>query len=259
MNRGYIKLWRKITEWEWYDDVNTCRVFIHLLIGVNHKDAKWRGKQLYSGETIKSLETLAMEANLSVQSVRTSINKLKSTGELTERKHGKFRILKLENHRMYHDSNGAINSESTVNQQGINRESTADKNVKNVKNDKNEKKIVSVREETETLFDSIDDLCSRHGIENRVNKKALDVLVERYVGKIRMKVEAQHCISWLLDKNMKTISTPRLGNWMKKALEFQKREQNRLLEPKEKIGRNQLREFFVDTKPKENLQYIKHG
>ena len=29
---GWIKLHRKITEWEWYSDANTFRVFMHLLL-----------------------------------------------------------------------------------------------------------------------------------------------------------------------------------------------------------------------------------
>ena len=28
----YIKLSRKILDWEWYGNINTCRVFIHMLL-----------------------------------------------------------------------------------------------------------------------------------------------------------------------------------------------------------------------------------
>ena len=30
MNDGYIKLHRKIVDWEWYDDLPVFRLFIHL-------------------------------------------------------------------------------------------------------------------------------------------------------------------------------------------------------------------------------------
>ena len=30
---GQILLHRKIVEWEWYTDINTCRLFIHMLTG----------------------------------------------------------------------------------------------------------------------------------------------------------------------------------------------------------------------------------
>ncbi len=31
MNDGFIKLHRKIIDWEWYDDINTKTLFIHIL------------------------------------------------------------------------------------------------------------------------------------------------------------------------------------------------------------------------------------
>lgn len=37
--KGWLKLHRQITEWEWYDDANTFRLLIHLLIMANSKDA----------------------------------------------------------------------------------------------------------------------------------------------------------------------------------------------------------------------------
>ena len=40
---GWIKLHRKITEWEWYTDRNTLAVFLHLLIMANIEDKKYRG------------------------------------------------------------------------------------------------------------------------------------------------------------------------------------------------------------------------
>jgi len=30
-------------DWEWYDDINTKVLFIHLLIKANWKEKKWRG------------------------------------------------------------------------------------------------------------------------------------------------------------------------------------------------------------------------
>jgi len=94
----------------------------------------------------------------------------------------------------------------------------------------------AARSETQTLYEAIGELCTKYGLENSVCLKSLDVLVERYVGKIHMKVELQHCVSWLLDKGLKNISTQRIGNWFKKAQEIQKREQLKSLEFKERIG-----------------------
>lgn len=91
----------------------------------------------------------------------------------------------------------------------------------------------AVRPETEQLLKRIDELCTQYGLQNSVNGKSLDILVERYLGKVRMNVEVQHCISWLVEKNLRAITTQRIGNWFRKAQEIQKRNENKQLEWKE--------------------------
>jgi len=80
---GWIKIHRKMLEWEWYNDNNTKILFLHLLLTANHKDKKWQGKIIKRGQKITSIQHLADETNLTVQQIRTSLNKLKSTGEIT--------------------------------------------------------------------------------------------------------------------------------------------------------------------------------
>ena len=83
MNEGWILLHRSILNWEWYDDANTIRVFIHVLLKANHTPKKWRGIEVPRGSFLTSHQTLAKELGLSIQNIRTSISKLKSTGTLT--------------------------------------------------------------------------------------------------------------------------------------------------------------------------------
>ena len=139
MNNGWIKLHRSLLDWEWYSDKTTLLLFIHLLITVNHAPTKWRGVDVFIGETIKSLDTIVEESGLSVQNVRTSINRLKSTGELTQRQHGKYRILQLVKYKDYQQSNTEDNILLTPSQQGSNRDLTHNKNIR-IKELKNEKK-----------------------------------------------------------------------------------------------------------------------
>ncbi|MBQ9845807.1 MAG: hypothetical protein IJO54_06970 [Oscillospiraceae bacterium] len=82
-SKGFIVLKREILDWEWYGDINTKVLFLHLLLCANHKPQRWRGIQLQRGQLITSLAHLAAETGLSVQSVRTALGKLKSTGEIT--------------------------------------------------------------------------------------------------------------------------------------------------------------------------------
>ena len=80
---NWIKLNRSILEWEWYDDINTKVLFIHLLLTVNYEPKKWHGITIDRGQRVVSLAELAEETGLSIQNIRTAINHLKSTGELT--------------------------------------------------------------------------------------------------------------------------------------------------------------------------------
>ena len=92
LNNGWIKLHRQFVEWEWYSDHNVCRLFLHCLMKANHKEAKWQGSTIKEGEFISSRDKLSSETGLSIQQVRTSVNKLKSTGELTIKTSNKFTL-----------------------------------------------------------------------------------------------------------------------------------------------------------------------
>lgn len=80
-NDGWIKLHRKMGEWEWYDHIPTFRVFMHLLIHANYADTKWRGYVVGRGEYMTSYRKLADETGLSLKQTRTAIGNLEKTGE----------------------------------------------------------------------------------------------------------------------------------------------------------------------------------
>ena len=80
---GWVKIHRQLLEWEWYDDTNTFRLFIHLLLKANHKEKKYRGMLLQPGTILTGRDLLAKELKLSSQQIRTSLTKLKSTNEIT--------------------------------------------------------------------------------------------------------------------------------------------------------------------------------
>ena len=83
--KEFVKVYRKLLEWEWYSDVNTKTLFIHCLLRANWREGKWQGIHYLPGEFITSLPSLAEESGLTVRQVRTSLNKLISTGELTSK------------------------------------------------------------------------------------------------------------------------------------------------------------------------------
>ena len=69
---GFIQIHRKITEWEWYDDANTFRLFMHLLLKANYKAKSYRGMQLEAGTILTGRDLLAKELKMSVQQISTA-------------------------------------------------------------------------------------------------------------------------------------------------------------------------------------------
>lgn len=131
---GFVLLHRKLLEWEWYDDANTMRLFIHCLLRANHKNNKWQGKIIKKGSFVTSYEKLSIETGLSIQQIRTSIEKLKSTGELTYQSTSQYSIITVNNWDKFQQDNKQNNKQITNNQQTNNKQITTNNNDNNDNN-----------------------------------------------------------------------------------------------------------------------------
>ena len=92
---GHIRLSRDITEWGWYKDSCTLRVFFHLLMKANWKDGEYMGHKIERGSLVTGRKQLALELGLSERNIRTAIDHLKTTNELTIKTTNKFSIITL--------------------------------------------------------------------------------------------------------------------------------------------------------------------
>jgi hypothetical protein len=128
---GWIKLHRQITDWEWYDDHNTFRLFMHLLLKANHKERSYRGVKIEVGCVMTGRELLSKETGLSVQQIRTCLERLKSTNEITIKSDKQGTIIQVVKYKDYQ----VTTNESTTNQPTSNQQVTTNKNVKKEKND----------------------------------------------------------------------------------------------------------------------------
>jgi len=138
---GWIKLHRKMLDWEWYDDANCFRVFMHLLIIANHKDNRWRGRLILRGQHLTSLGKLANGTGLTVSKVRTAISKLESTGEIASESHAQDTVFTIKNYDSYQDDDTALAEESQANDKPLAKQSQSnDTALATNKNDKKEKK-----------------------------------------------------------------------------------------------------------------------
>lgn len=129
---GWICLYKKLVNWEWYQDGNTCRLFIHLLLLANYEDKYWQGQLIKRGQLVTSLEHLSDDLGLSVQQIRTSIKKLKSTGEITSKATNKYTLVTVERYEDYQSNEEKATNKITNEQQTNNKQITTTNNITNI-------------------------------------------------------------------------------------------------------------------------------
>lgn len=150
MCNGWIKLHRKILDWEWFTSPSTLQLFIYLLLRANKEDKKWRGILIKRGQLVTSVATISEETKLSTQQVRTSLNRLKSTNEITSKTTNRFTLItvcKYESYQLYDEAEQQTKQQAlqqTNNKQITNKQQQL-KNNKNIRNNKKESILTNVR------------------------------------------------------------------------------------------------------------------
>jgi hypothetical protein len=122
---GWIKLHRKITDWEWFEDKNTFIVFITLLLMANHKEKKYKGIVVKVGTIVTGRDILARQTKLTVQQIRTALSKLKLTNEITIETSPQGTVIEIVNYKKYQ----LITNEITIEQPINNHQTTTNNNV----------------------------------------------------------------------------------------------------------------------------------
>lgn len=125
---GYIKLYRKLIRWGWYQDSVVKSLFLHCLLMASFKDFDWQGRRLKAGEFITSYKRLSEDLGFTVQQIRTALKKLESTGEITSKATNRFTVITVMNWENYQIEDIAINTDGnnqiTNNQQTDNNQIT---------------------------------------------------------------------------------------------------------------------------------------
>lgn len=142
MNQGWIKLHRQLLEWDWYDDINTKVLFLHLLLKANHKEKKYRGKVIKVGQVMTGRKLLSLETGLTEQQIRTSLSKLKSTNEITIESNAQGTIIQVVKYKEYQIPTKEITNEQP----------TSNQRVTTNKNDNKEKKEIVINNITSKEF-----------------------------------------------------------------------------------------------------------
>lgn len=118
---GWVSLYKKFVNWEWYQDTNVKSIFIHLLLLASYEDTKWQGRMVKRGQVIISSGNIANELKLTRQQVRTALKKLESTNEISIESTNKYLVITVEKYSDYqigfqnnnHQTTNKITTKST--------------------------------------------------------------------------------------------------------------------------------------------------
>jgi hypothetical protein len=187
---GWIKLHRQILEWEWYSDNNCFRLFLHLLLKANHKEKRFKGIELKVGSIVTSRDLLARETGLSSQQIRTALNKLISTNEITSKTSSQGTILQIVSYEKYQVATNEITNEQPTS----NQRATTNKNIKKEKKENiyrqfkhlkltieefNKLKIDYTQEQIDFILDSVENYAQNKKY-NSLYLTSLNWLKEKY-------------------------------------------------------------------------------
>ena len=115
MTSGWIKLHRKIKEWEWYKDSQVVHLFYHLIISANDKDKKWKDFNIRRGEFVTSVRNISEETGIPVISVRRKLEILEKSGAILRKTTNKFTLITICKYGSYQSTEQT--SEQTSEQQ----------------------------------------------------------------------------------------------------------------------------------------------
>ena len=183
---NYIKIDRKILEWEWYKNLNTCRLFLHFLLKANWKDGRFEGKDIPRGSFVSSISSLSDDTGLTSREVRTAIGHLKSTGEVTSESHNRFTVFSVTNYDLYQVSDKQTDSQATNERQANDKRLTSERH-------SNDKRMTTIEEKKEIkevkkgiykqIIDLYNDICVSFSKVTKISenrKKAISARLKMY-------------------------------------------------------------------------------
>ena len=166
---GFIKISRSILEWRWFSDANTFRLFMFLLLTANFADTEYNEIEIKRGECLTTVKKLSQQTKMSIQNIRTSLNRLKLTNEITIRTTPKFSIITINNYDKYQSGNKQTNKQLTNKQQTEASESNKPlfllNNKEEIYNKKNNNKKARARENTNGLNPKVHNFPERDDID----------------------------------------------------------------------------------------------
>jgi hypothetical protein len=115
MNRGYVKLWRKSIDAGWLSNHKLWAFWCWCLMKASHKEYELivgcQKVHLMPGDLIFGRKKVSKELKLSEQTIRTFLDFLKTSQNITIRTTNKFSVISIVNWRTYQEEENEINQQ----------------------------------------------------------------------------------------------------------------------------------------------------
>lgn len=221
---GYIKLHRKLLNWEWIENPNVLSIFVICLLKANHKANTWQGIEVPAGSLITSYEKLSAISGLSVRQVRTALDKLKMTGELTSKSTSRYSMISIKNWELYQINDKRVDKQPDrrVDSPAVSQ-MTTNKNDKNIRN--KEYNYNSLIKDNNYRYYSSDFLQKSHSessVKKNVFKKPTIEEIKQYCIENNKNVDAESFYNfyesknWMIGKNKMQKWKAAIATWDRK-------------------------------------------
>ena len=190
-HNGWIKVHRRIKKWGWYSSPPTFNLFIHLLINANFEESEFMGHKIPAGSVVFGLKSWERKTGHSVNQLRTALEHLISTREITIRTTNKFSVISIINWEQYQENHTQNHKRGTNEAQTDHKQTTTSKEEKKRRREEGKKETSKIEsfeliEEFANMIDEAKAYASR--IEPEKQKKLIDEydadLVKSYFLKI---------------------------------------------------------------------------
>ena len=137
LNNTWIKIYRGMLDWEWFEFSEMVHLFLYLLLKANIEDKNWRGVLIKRGQLATSNATLRKDLHLTERKIRTCIKRLISTKEITYQATNKYVIITICNYERYQENKTTNDEQSdeqaTIKGRANDEQATTTKEIKNIR------------------------------------------------------------------------------------------------------------------------------
>lgn len=100
---GFIVIHRQLTEWKYFQFPHALALWVHLLLRANWKTGWFLGVEIPRGALATSIQSLASETGMDVNTVRKWLKRFEEDGQITRKTTNRFTLIFISNYATFQD------------------------------------------------------------------------------------------------------------------------------------------------------------